>query len=103
MQYYADLVEAIKDLKARGYTLDFNLEKDRIVCNDENVDCHPHEFEVDEYHRFEGMSSTDDNSIIYAIATDDGQKGILISSYGVYEDGTMDSLIQKLTIKNHGK
>lgn len=99
MQYYADLVEAIKGLKARGYTIDFNIEKDRIVCDDQNIDCHPHEFEVDEYHRFEGMSSTDDNSIIYAITTDDGKKGTLITPYGMYEDGTTESLIEKLTIR----
>jgi hypothetical protein len=99
MQYYGDLVEAIKGLKARGYTLDFNLEKDRIICSDGDMDCLPHEFEIDEYHRFEGMSSTDDNSIIYAITADDGRKGTLITPYGVYEDGTSDSLIEKLTLK----
>ncbi|MEI9917956.1 MAG: phosphoribosylpyrophosphate synthetase [Bacteroidota bacterium] len=101
MQYYADLIEAIKGLKGRGYTLDFNIDKDRIVCDDEGVDHEPHEFDVDEYHRFEGMSSTDDNSVIYAITTDDGKKGTLITAYGVYSDGTSDSLIEKLTIKKH--
>jgi|SRR4051812_34181735 hypothetical protein len=101
MQYYADLVEALKGLKTRGYTLDFNLEKDRIVCSEENVDSQAHEFEVDEYHRFEGMSSTDDNSIIYAITTDEGKKGTLITSYGMYTDGAAASIIEKLTIKKH--
>jgi hypothetical protein len=99
MQYYADLLEAIKGLKARGYTLDFNLETDRLVCDDGDFDCHAHEFQVDEYHRFEGMSSTDDNSIIYAITTDNERKGTLITPYGVYEDGTSDLIIRKLTIK----
>ena len=98
MEYYGDLLEAIKGLKARGYTLDFNLEKDRIICS--APEFHAHEFEVDEYHRFEGMSSTDDNSIIYAITTDDGQKGTLITAYGVYADGTTGSIVDKLTIKN---
>ena len=101
MQYYADLVEAIKGLKGRGYTLDFNLEKDRLVCTDGDIDCQPHEFEVDEYHRFEGMSSTDDNSIIYAITTDEGKKGTLITSYGMYTDGTIAAIIEKLTIRKH--
>jgi hypothetical protein len=99
MQYYGDLIEAIKGLRDRGYTLDFNLAKDRIVCSDDNVHCHPHEFTVDEYHRFEGMSSTDDNSIIYAITTEDGKKGTLITAYGVYVEGTNDSIVKKLTIK----
>ena len=101
MEYYGDLLAAIKGLKTRGYTLDFNIQRDRLVCDEGDFDCHPHEFTVDEYHRFEGMSSTDDNSIIYAISTDDGKKGTLITPYGVYEDGTSDSLIQKLTITKH--
>ena len=101
MEYYGDLVAAIKGLRQRGYTLDFNLKRDRLIAND-SKHSHPHEFNVDEYHRFEGMSSTDDNSIIYAITTDTGKKGILITPYGVYEDGTSDLIIKKLTIKNHG-
>jgi hypothetical protein len=99
MEYYGDLIDAIKGLKARGYTLDFNLEKDRIICSEPEFHSHPHQFQVDEYHRFEGMSSTDDNSIIYAITTEEGKKGILITSYGVYADGTADSLVDKLTTK----
>ena len=99
MEYYSDLVDALKGLKGRGYTLDFNLKKDRIIVGSDNHSL-PHEFEVDEYHRFEGMSSTDDNSIIYAITTDDGKKGTLITPYGVYEDGTSELLIKKLTIKH---
>ena len=95
MQYYADLIEAIKGLRARGYGLDFNLKKDRISSDSK----HSHEFVVDEYHRFEGMSSTDDNSIIYAITTETGEKGILITPYGVYADGTAESIIKRLTIK----
>jgi len=99
MEYYSDLVDALKGLKARGYTLDFNLKKDRIVTADKH--CLPHEFEVDEYHRFEGMSNPDDNSIIYAITTDDGRKGTLIAAYGVYDDDASKALIEKLTIKGH--
>lgn len=99
MEYYSDLIEAIKGLKTRGYTVDFNLKKDGISASDNHS--LPHQFEVDEYHRFEGMSSTDDNSIIYAITTEDGRKGILINAYGVYEDDASEAIIKKLTIKNH--
>lgn len=101
MEYYSDLIEAIKGLKARGYTLDFNLEKDRIICSEPQFHSHPHEFEIDEYHRFEGMSSTDDNSIIYAITTGEGQKGILITPYGMYADGTSELIVKKLSIRPH--
>ena len=99
MEYYDNLIEALKGLKTKGYTVDFNLEKDRITASDNHS--LPHQFEVDEYHRFEGMSSTDDNSIIYAITTEDGRKGTLINSYGVYEDEATEAIIKKLTIKNH--
>ena len=53
---------------------------------------------VEEFHRFEGMSSTDDNSVVYAISSKDGLKGILVDAYGVYASSLSDEMIRKLSI-----
>jgi len=74
MEYYNDLMEAIDGLKARGYDRDFNLTSDCLVCKKSNSKLYPDQFNVDAFYRFEGMSSTDDNSIIYAISLSDGTK-----------------------------
>lgn len=54
---------------------------------------------MDEFHRFEGMSSTDDNSIAFAITSDKGVKGVLVDAYGVYASNLNDDMIKKLSIR----
>lgn len=97
--HYESLSQAINDLRTRGYTLDFNLHPDCIRCASAQLQLHPEEFAIDEYHRFEGMSSTDDSSIVYAISSDNGIKGILVDAYGVYAENLNTAMIQKLRIQ----
>ena len=99
MKNYKTLSEATNDLKARGYTLDFNLKMDCVECPAHNLRLYPEDFNVDEFHRFEGMSSTDDNSIAYAISSKDGLKGVLVDAYGVYAENLNDAMIKKLKIR----
>lgn len=99
MRNYDTLSEAINDLISKGYTYDFNLNPDCIKCSSLKIKVHPEDFEVDEFFRFEGMSSTDDNSILYAISSKEGIKGLLVDAYGVYSESLNEKMIQKLTIK----
>lgn len=100
MHSYTTLSEAIRDLKKRGYTEDFNLQPDCVSCAPLNLQWHPEDFTVDEFHRFEGMSNPDDNSIVYAISSNDGTKGTLVDAYGMYADSLTEPMIQKLNIKH---
>jgi hypothetical protein len=96
---YSTLSEATNDLKARGYLEDFNLQPDCVECPSLKLQWHPEDFTVDEFYRFEGMSSTDDSSIVYAISSKDGIKGILVDAYGVYSSSLNEAMIRKLTIQ----
>jgi len=58
----------------------------------------PEKFVVDEFYRFEGMSSTDDNSIVFAISSDNGLKGVLVDAYGMYANSLNENMIKKLSI-----
>ena len=42
------------------------------------------ELKIVQIHRFEGISNPDDSSILYAIESQDGFKGLLVDAYGVY-------------------
>ncbi|MBP2833094.1 phosphoribosylpyrophosphate synthetase [Aquimarina sp. U1-2] len=95
MNAYDNLVEAINDLKSKGFTQDFNLQQDKIYCPVLKMYYRPKEFKVMEKHRFEGMSSVDDNSVLYAISTKSGVKGLLVDSYGVYSEVSKE-LLDKL-------
>ncbi len=99
MHAYDTLSEALDDLDKRGFTLDFNLTEKEIECKHTKETYSPEVFEVVEMYRFEGMSSAGDNSVVYAIETSTGTKGVLVDAYGMYSDSLSPEMIQKLRFK----
>ena len=97
---YDTLLDAINGLKAKGYTYDFNLKEDCLECAGVGKVLSPEEFEVTEVYRFEGMTSPDDSSILYAIESHDGLRGTLVNAYGVYADPMSSAMVAKLDIKH---
>lgn len=94
---YGTLSQTINGLKTEGYTLDFNVRLECIVCNQTNTILSPDDFEIDKVYRFEGESNPDDESIVYAISSPkSGVKGVLINGYGIYADEASSALVQKL-------
>lgn len=96
MKTFETLVDAINDLKVRGYNNDFNLHPEWIECPPLNLKLGPEEFHVDEFYRFEGMNNPDDSSILFAISSNRGVKGILLDAYGVYGESLSPHLLSKL-------
>ncbi len=99
MKNYDNLVDAINDLKASGYTTDFNLAFDQIACASTGICLLPAQFDIVAHHRFEGDTDPSNSSVLYVIESHDHQmKGLLISAYGVYSDPISDDMIRKLHI-----
>jgi hypothetical protein len=99
MPVYDNLIDALNDLKSRGFTTDFNLAFDSIQCSGTGKCLSPDEFEIIEHYRFEENTDPDDSSVLYVIQSIDGNmKGLLINAYGVYSDPVSDSMIQKLKV-----
>ncbi|MFD1144474.1 phosphoribosylpyrophosphate synthetase [Larkinella insperata] len=98
MQTYDTLVEALDDLNRKGFTLDFNLAGDSLICRSKDLQLSPEQFHIVDVYRFEGVSDPDDNSILYAIESKDGQKGTLVNAYGAYADELSDEMVEKLKI-----
>ncbi len=99
MKSYDTLQEAIKDLRKQGYQHDFNVEKDKIYCKTLKMYYKPKEFDIKETYRFEGMSSPDDNDVLYAIETSVGDKRIMVDAYGAYAESITPEMLQKLRHK----
>ena len=98
MENYDTVVEAIKGLQLQGYTINFNIAFDKLICKETNICLNPNEFEIVQTFRFEGDSNPEDEDIVYAIESKNGnQKGILTSAYGLYADSTSNEMIQKLS------
>jgi hypothetical protein len=100
MRSYNSLLEAVNDLKKRGYTQDFSLKENGVCCVDLNIELHPEDFNVEEYYRFEGMSNPSDNSVVYAINSNKGVKGVLIDAYGMYSENVTPEMTKKLTVSH---
>ncbi len=99
MPAYDTVTAALADLKERGYTLDFNINMDEIVCHTDGTSLRADEFEIVEVHRFEGDSNPDDEEVVYAVSSLDGAcKGVLVSAFGIYSEDTSAELIRKLAV-----
>ncbi len=98
---FGTLSETINGLINIGYTHDFNIQDECLVCNKTNTSLSPDDFHIDKVYRFEGQSNPDDQSILYAISSSKYNiKGVLVNGYGISSDETTSKLIKKLTINN---
>jgi hypothetical protein len=102
MKSYDTVTEAVSDLKARGFNMDFNLVFDQLICSDDSVRLKPDEFEIVEVHRFEGESDPSDEDVVYAVESKDRKlKGVITSAFGLYADAISNEMIQKLTMHRY--
>ncbi len=101
MKNYESLVDALDDLKTRGYEADFATDTVCLYCGDLDLRLHPEDFKVDEVYRFDGESTPDDNSILFAISSLSGLKGTLVDSYGVYSEHLSFDMAKKLKPAPH--
>lgn len=93
------LLEILKELQEAGYTEEIRLHKAaphlHAITND--VVLEANDFMVDQAFRFEGSSSNEDVSELYAISsTKDGTKGVLIDVLDEYKTFPDHPLIEKL-------
>lgn len=99
MAAYDTVVEALNGLKADGYTTNFNIAFDRIICSEKKNMLNPDEFEITQVFRFEGETNPADEDVVYAVESKDGKlKGVLTSAFGMYADTVSTEMLQKLSM-----
>lgn len=95
---YNTLSEATNALKKRGFNQTVKvLSKSKIKLGDKEFNSD--QIEINEFHRFEGMTNPSDMSIVYAFSADEKYKGILINSYGIKASTEINDFINN--IPNH--
>lgn len=92
------MVDALTDLKLRGYKADFMRNPSWIYCYALDLWIAPEQFNIDEFYRFEGNSDPADTCILYAISSYTGIKGTLVDAYGTYADNVTFDIAQKLEV-----
>jgi hypothetical protein len=83
MQTYDTLPNALADLKTRGYDADFATTSDCLYCSDVDIRLNPEEFQVEEVHHFKVEGNPDEGTVLYAITSSTGVKGVLVDGYGI--------------------
>ena len=96
MKTYDTLTEALEGLRKEGYTQDYNLKPDCLHVQPDNIELHPADFDIVDVYRFEGMTNPSDESVLYAIETRNGHKGVLVDAYGPYSEAISPKMAEKL-------
>lgn len=77
------LSEAVARLQGAGYEGNWYASEDgELVCEVCGHHFDPSQVSVDEVVRFEGQSDPADSSILYALSTGDGHRGLYSTMYG---------------------
>jgi hypothetical protein len=85
-QFAKHEIDDITRLEKLGYTSSF-MYKNEFLIETETKNCFtPKQIFIVEERRYEGMSNPSDSSLLYAIKTIDGLKGIFLVTYGAQAD-----------------
>ncbi len=92
--HYDTVSTAINKLREQGFTTDFNLDTNWVVCSEEKFGAD--DFEIVDVYRYEGDTDPADEATVYAIQSRSGIKGILVTGYGIYSDTVSTEILKKL-------
>lgn len=93
---YRTLDRVIEELKGRGFVERFRVIGNRLRAIESGRMFDGEDVTIREYQRFEGMSDPDDASVIYAIETQDGTKGLLVDAFGPYADPEVGRFLERV-------
>lgn len=89
---------AIEALERRGFTSAFFVDGRWLRLAGTKRTLRPEEVVIRDYYRFEGTSDPDDMSIVYALESNDGTRGILVDAFGTYADPAVGAILDRMRI-----
>jgi hypothetical protein len=92
MYHYATVSKALEELKEKGFTVDFNLQEDRIKNGGD-------EFEIVHIYRYEGQSDPGDEATVYGIKSNKGEKGVYVAGDLSMAEKSASRTLYELSIK----
>ena len=94
---YASSSEALLQLKQKGYDIDYNLNRERILE-------HPEDFKIIYIFRYEGESSPEDSSTVYGIeCMSTGERGVFVMGNPAYDNSSASHLLNIMEIEGRVK
>lgn len=98
------VVEIIESYKGEGYIYEFCIKEEMLYCISVDRKYQPDELEIEKSESFEGEPDISGNitsgkTIVYAIAAEDGTKGILINAYGLYSPAEPARILSEIPVR----
>lgn len=95
---YRSLSKATAGLMQRGFNSHFRLNNGKMqdIFTGRIYDFD--DMTLVEHHRFEGIPSGGESSVIFALKTNDGNKGIIVSTYGIYLQRDLINFLQQVKV-----
>jgi len=90
------LVDCVNSLVLKGFTEDFKAKENGLQSLATKKVYKPGQVKILNFYRFEGNSDPADNSILYAVETEDGKRGTLVDAYGPYSDSNVTKFMNEV-------
>ncbi len=88
------MVKCTNNLLQEGYKENFVAKEIGLVAPSKFDRVYqPEQVKINSFYRFEGESDPADSSVVYALETDDGLKGMLVDAYGAYANPLVSKFI----------
>ena len=92
-------------LAEKGITSEFRMNENcEMKFQDSEKNYNPGDLKILKTYRFEGDSNPDDNAVLYVAEDSEGQKGMIIDSYGAdsnYPGDKFDDFLRQIPVEDH--
>ena len=96
------LVSCMNSLQEKGYKENFVMDEKGLKGMESEKIYQPEDIKITDFYRFEGESDPGDNSILYAIESNDGTRGIIADAFGVYANPRLAAFLSNVTFREDG-
>ena len=95
---YSGMTEAMEDLRSRGFTGNFEFLNQTFRDLESGKTFTADELTIVEHYRFEGASDPEDMSVVYAIESRDGTRGIIADAFGPYANPDLGAFLSNVVL-----
>lgn len=99
MKAYKTMIDAMQDLKRRGFTANFEFVNNSFRTIDDGKSFSPDQLTIVEHYRFEGVSDPDDLSVLYAVEATDGTRGTVADAFGPYANPDLGAFLKTVKMR----
>ena len=98
LKTYSGMTEAMEGLRSIGFTANFEFLDRTFRDLESGKTFSADQLTIVEHYRFEGASDPEDMSVVYAIESRDGTRGIIADAFGTYANPDLGAFLNKVRL-----